>query len=216
MTDTPTIVVAHRAGNSREALRDSEAVGVDMVEADVHLFRGALEVRHAKTIGPLPILWEKWHLVRPFSPRPRLEELLETAAPTTHWLLDLKGPDPRLSRLVRDRMSRLGRPYSVCARNWWLLRAFRRDPLARTIRSVAGPAQLRRLRRRGGHGGISIDHRLLDAAAITWLTARFSPVLAWGVTTRERLDALHRAGVRGFILEAPDLIRHAGEMRPRS
>ena len=31
-----------------------------LVEADVRLWRGRLEVRHLKTVGPVPILWDKW------------------------------------------------------------------------------------------------------------------------------------------------------------
>ena len=62
---TPSgVVIAHRAGNSLERLAGAGAVA-DVVEADVHLFRGRLEVRHAKTLGPFPRLWERWYLLEP-------------------------------------------------------------------------------------------------------------------------------------------------------
>jgi hypothetical protein len=39
-------VVAHGSGNSLAALRSARLLGVTAVEADIHLFRGRLEVRH--------------------------------------------------------------------------------------------------------------------------------------------------------------------------
>ena len=93
------VVIAHRAGNSLERLAGAGAVA-DVVEADVHLFRGRLEVRHAKTLGPFPRLWERWYLLEPDAPRLLLEEVLAAAHPGIALMLDLKGPDPRLPRAV--------------------------------------------------------------------------------------------------------------------
>ncbi len=58
----PALVIAHRAANSAAALA-AVGPGVDVVEADVHLFRGRLEVRHAKTLWPSSVLWERWYLL---------------------------------------------------------------------------------------------------------------------------------------------------------
>ena len=55
-------VVAHRAGNDLGTLRRAEALAIPLVEADVHLRRGRIEVRHLKTLGPLPVLWDRWRL----------------------------------------------------------------------------------------------------------------------------------------------------------
>ena len=74
-----TFVVAHRAGNELARLRDAEQLGVALVEADVRLWRGRLEVRHLKTVGPLPILWDTWRLANPFAPRLELRDLLAAA-----------------------------------------------------------------------------------------------------------------------------------------
>ena len=54
------LAVAHRAGNSLSGLQRARELGVDVVEADVHLRRGRLEIRHLKTLGPLPWLWDRW------------------------------------------------------------------------------------------------------------------------------------------------------------
>src|ERR1043165_2169704 len=98
--DAVPFVVAHRAGNDLELLRRAEAVRPGLIEADVHLFRGRLEVRHLKTLGPLPILWDRWYLASPRTPRLQLGELLAGAGPETALMLDLKGRDARLAELV--------------------------------------------------------------------------------------------------------------------
>src|SRR6188508_3273249 len=90
-------IVAHRAGNDLARLRRAERVRPGLVEADVHLFRGRLEVRHLKTLGPLGVLWDRWYLAPPGTPRLELHELL--AATDTALMLDLKGGG-RLGRRV--------------------------------------------------------------------------------------------------------------------
>ena len=52
------LAIAHRAGNSLTELRQAAALGVDAIECNVHE-RGRLEVRHLKTAGPLPFLWDR-------------------------------------------------------------------------------------------------------------------------------------------------------------
>src|SRR3954470_21371543 len=99
MAETP-FLVAHRAGNDLALLRRAERVRARLIEADVHLRRGRLEVRHLKTLGPLPVLWDRWYLASPRTPRLELQELLASAAPDTALMLDLKGRDPELSRRV--------------------------------------------------------------------------------------------------------------------
>ena len=96
----PGILVAHRAANTPATLRAAQGA-VDAVEADVHLFRGRLEVRHAKTVGPVPLLWERWYLLPRDTPRPLLGDLLAAAESLdTALMLDLKGPDPRMAGAV--------------------------------------------------------------------------------------------------------------------
>lgn len=175
-----------------------------MVELDVHLFRGRLEVRHAKTIGPVAILWERWHPVRPFAPRLRLADVLGAARPTTHLLLDLKGPWPGLGRRTRDVMRATcpERRYTVCARNWLVLRPFRDEPNANVVRSAGGRFAVRALMRGGAPMyGVSVDQRFVTHRVAARLHARAERVFAWGVTSRERLRELQNFGVDGFILD---------------
>ena len=205
------LAIAHRAGNSLSRLRTTEGLGVDIIEADLHLFHGEVEVRHEKTIGPIPIFWERWRLIRPLTPRMRLQDLLTAVAPSTHLMLDLKGPSPRLSRLTLEAMQRsfAGRHYTVCARNWMLLRPFEGLPGVRVIRSIGGLIQLQCLLhgRRRSFDGVSIDQRLLTAEVARELSSRADLLLTWDVTTDERVRELSALGVNGFILEDPALLR---------
>ena len=57
------LAIAHRAGNSLAGLREANRLGADVIECDVHAYRGRLEVRHLKTAGPLPFLWDRWEPV---------------------------------------------------------------------------------------------------------------------------------------------------------
>ena len=88
----PVLTIAHRAGNSLSGLHAANELGVDVIEADIHHYRGRLEVRHLKTAGPLPFLWDKGELVRGSAPRLGLHELLEADEHGTLFMLDIKGP----------------------------------------------------------------------------------------------------------------------------
>jgi len=113
MTASP-FLVAHRAGNDLALLRRAESVSPRLIEADVHLWRGRLEVRHLKTLGPLPVLWDRWYLAPLGTPRLDLATLLASAHRDTALMLDLKGRDPQLARRVAAQITR---PVSVCSRH---------------------------------------------------------------------------------------------------
>ena len=200
-----TFVVAHRAGNDLARLRDAEQLGVDLVEADVRLWRGRLEVRHLKTVGPLPILWDKWRLANPFAPRLELRDLLAEARPETQLLLDLKGRNQRLAELVRDALPS-DRPVTVCARSRRLLAPLAGLAQVRLFQSVGSRRQLRRLLRRQ-HGpvldGVSIHERLLDERVVADLRRRGSIVISWPVNSLQRGRELTRLGIHGLISDDP-------------
>src|SRR5688572_32073782 len=116
-------VVAHRAGNDLDRLRSAAALGLPLAEADVHLHRGRLEVRHLKTAGPLPVLWDRWKLASARAPRLELETLLSAGAGGPELMLDLKGHDRQLpGRLLRAlALTEPGRRVTVCSQDWSLL-----------------------------------------------------------------------------------------------
>ena len=204
-------LVAHRAGNHLERLRAAEAEHRGaVVEADVNLFRGRLEIRHMKTLGPLPVLWDRWELASPRRPRLLLSELLAAAAPTTELMLDLKGKNPRLAeRVVETLHPYLGtRRLTICTRTWPLLEAFEGLPVRR-IHSVGTARQLRMLLERAGGArldGVSIHERLLDLTAVTELRRVAGVVMTWPVNDLARATELVRLGVDGLISDRPGAI----------
>lgn len=194
-------LIAHRAGNDLARLREAEDCGVKLVEADVRLWRNRLEVRHLKTIGPIPILWDRWELANPLRPRLTLGALLRAIGPDTEPLLDLKGADPRLATLVLTELD-ARRRVSVCARSWQLLEPFRSRPDVRVVYSVGTPRELRRLLSRFRDReieGISIHERLLDATTVAELRRCSELVMSWPVNTLQRARELVALGVDGLI-----------------
>ena len=190
---TPPFLVAHRAGNDLARLRRAETLGIPVIEADVHLFAGRLEVRHLKTVGPLPILWDRWALAPPWTPRLLLRRLLAASTPATHLMLDLKGRDLAVAQQVARALDDEGaaRPITICAREWRLLAAFadRRD--VRCVHSVGNARQMRRLLREEAPYGVSIHRRLLDASVVRELKARARVVMSF----RQLPESPDRMGV---------------------
>jgi glycerophosphoryl diester phosphodiesterase len=202
-------IVAHRAGNDLARLRSAEELGPRLVECDVHLHRGRLEVRHLKTLGPL--LWDRWYLASPRTPRLELSVLLAHVGPETELMLDLKGRKARLSRRVAAELARHGRPgpVTVCSRSWRLLEPFYDHPHVRVVHSVGSRRQLRALRSRfrGRRlAGVSIHQRLLDARTVAELKELAEMIVTWPVATVEEARRLAAWGVDGVITERAEAL----------
>jgi glycerophosphoryl diester phosphodiesterase len=207
----PGLVIAHRAANDLSALRRA-AAHADIVEADVHLYRGRLEVRHAKTLGPLPVLWERWYLLDRDTPRLLLGTVLAAATSDVGLMLDLKGPDPRLPRaILRAAADWLAaRPLVVSSRVWRTIERTRGTPGVNTLHSVGSPRQLRALLRRYGPGaleGVSVKRPLLTPGVASALRERAPQVWTWPVDDPADARALASWGVTGFISDAPERLR---------
>jgi glycerophosphoryl diester phosphodiesterase len=191
-------VVAHRAGNDLTLLRRAHALGLELIEADVHRFRGRLEVRHLKTLGPFGVLWDRWYLAPPGTPRLELHELL--AATDAPLMLDLKG-----GRRLGERVAALtDPPVTVCSRRWRALEPFAGRPGVRVVHSVGSRRQLRALRRRFADrrlAGVSIHRRLLDRATVADLRRRAELIVSWPVASAEQARELWEWGVDGVITE---------------
>ena len=206
------LAVAHRAGNSAAGLRAALASGVDLVEADVHLYRGALEVRHPRTIGP-HLLWdpEGGFRRRRDLAVPDLGAILAIAGDDPRLLLDLKGRSFGVAARVAEtlRVHRPGVPVAVCTKEWHMLDAFARYPNVRRLLSAANTRQLTALRTRlrsERADGVSIRLRLLTERIVTELRAATDLVLAWPVDTRESLTRAERIGVTGVISKSLPLL----------
>ena len=231
MSGGPILAIAHRAGNSLASLRAALDAGVDLVEADVHLFRQALEVRHCKAIGR-HLFWERWcdlDLRRRVA-LPELADVLAVAAGDPRLMLDLKGPALGVAPQVAAALRRLapGVPVTICTKQWRMLDAFEADTHVRRVFSASDPLQLARLRARirscpggaqpepgsggGAHPqrrtafGVSIRLALLTPPVVAELLRRTSVVMAWPVDTEADFDRARRLGVTGVISKNLDLL----------
>ncbi|MEJ3746248.1 glycerophosphodiester phosphodiesterase [Actinomycetes bacterium KLBMP 9797] len=204
------LAIAHRAGNDLTGLRAALDAGVDLVEADVHLFRGALEIRHRKILGP-GLLWDKWELVRRRSVvLPELDDVLAAAGGDPRLMLDLKGPAAALAPRVADalRVRAPGAPVTVCTKHWGMLDAF--APPVRRVLSASNRVMLRRLRarvRRQPEYGVSVRLGLLTPAVVAELHRSVEVVMAWPVDTPAALDYARRVGVTAAISKNLPLLR---------
>jgi glycerophosphoryl diester phosphodiesterase len=217
MADQPLLAVAHRAGNNVADLRAALDAGVDLVEADIHLFRGALEVRHRKAIGR-HLFWEKWWEVnwRHDVILPELDDVLahvrEVVNGDPRLMLDLKGPAlavaPQVAALLREAAP--GMPVSVCTKQWRMLDAFDADPHVRKILSASNSLQLSRLRARlrsRRAAGVSIRRQLLTPPVAEELRRGADVVMVWPVDTEAALDHARWLGVTGVISKNLAMLR---------
>ena len=196
--------VAHRAGNDLGRLEVALEGGADLVEADVHLHRGRLEVRHTKSMGPLPWLWDKWYVVRADEPRLQLHTLAEALPSDRRLMLDLKGWHPWLGRRVAAEMAVAapGVPYVVCSRHWRMLDAFAELEHVDVVHSVRSRAELARLTKRLSRRptwGVAVHRELLPRMDIEELLRTVPALLTWPVNTPDVLDEVVGHGVTHVI-----------------
>jgi glycerophosphoryl diester phosphodiesterase len=213
-----TLLLAHRAGNDLERLRLAESAGADVVEADVHLHRGRLELRHVKRLRPLPLCFDRWYVTPAPARSLLLEDVLAASRAETRLLLDLKGVDGRLPRGVAAALARAGdeREVTVCSRTWRLLDRLPRDGSVRRVLSAGSERQLARLPRRARDvqaDGVSVHARLLTPGRVRSLADVVPRILAWAVTTIDAVHELAAAGVNGFILDDLAVLRLAAAHR---
>jgi glycerophosphoryl diester phosphodiesterase len=209
-------VVAHRAGNDRARLRAAETRALPVIEADLHLYRTRVDVRHGRRLGRLPVLYDEGRL-RPARAAFTLDELLAESSASTTLLLDLKGSDVRLSERVLDSVEpHLGnREVAVCARAWRLLEPFRHERRVRAVSSVGSRRELRAfLAGPPPHAtGVSIRDTLVDAETVRRLRRRADDVvLCWTVKSPDRAAQLASWGVDGVMMEGTDRLADVQEL----
>lgn len=209
------ISIAHRAGNDLELLRSALEDGVDLVEADIHLFRGRLEVRHHKAIGRW-LLWDAGQLSRRSDTAvPDLAQLIDALDGDHRVMLDLKGIHPWLARRVARTLHELApeTPFTICTQHWWMLRSFEPYPHIRVVYSAGSTRGLRRLLRRLGTSsayGVSVHRRLLTSTTVTRLREATEVVMTWPVDTTECLTHARRLGVGAVISKNPTILESLG------
>jgi glycerophosphoryl diester phosphodiesterase len=203
MTGWP-LAIGHRAGNSLAGLHAANELGVDVIECDVHEHRGRLEVRHLKTAGPLPVLWDRWELASASAPRLGLAELLAADARAATFMLDLKGRRTTAASAVAALLHESGhdRPLLVCGRYWPAVDVL---PVL-SARNRVELARLReRVRRRSVHG-VSVHRSLLDRDVVTSLLNHVEVVMSWPINDLAALESTVALGVNGVISDEPAVL----------
>ncbi len=205
LPDHRPFVVGHRAGNHIPKAERAVRRGVDMLEADVWRYRKQLEVRHLKTLGPLPILWDRWELAPGWTPRLHVDELLDATPDDIPVMFDLKGEDPHLPisivRTMRENFP--DRPIIMCTRFWIQLDRIAREPDITRIYSVGDQKE-----RNGIFGrletleypAVSIHKNLVNPSLMRRFDDVGAVVMAWGATTRDEADLLLSLGVDGLTV----------------
>jgi glycerophosphoryl diester phosphodiesterase len=213
------LAVAHRAGNDLAALREAAQLGADVIEADVHLHRGRLEVRHTKSLGPLPWLWDRWSL-HPVDPgQLLLDQLMATLPAGQTVMLDLKGVGrvgPETLRFLGERS--VEHPIWVCSRWWPSSLAFEELPWARVLLSCRGRTEIARLLRRlrGGSPpyGVSVHLSMLTPALVQQIQSHGTKVLSWPVDDEASLTVARALGIDGAITKDLGIVRELVDARP--
>lgn len=207
----PALAIAHRAGNSLAGLHAANTLGVDVIECDVHQHRGQLEVRHLKTAGPLPFLWDRWELASVLAPRLGLAELLEADRHKTMFMLDLKGRRTSAARAVADLLHESGRdrPVMVCGRNWQAVDVLAELPFVLPVLSARNRLELSRLLervRRSPVHGVSVHRSLLDSRVVAELRTAVEVVMTWPINDLDLLDSTLAIGANGVISDDPAVL----------
>ena len=204
------VTIAHRAGNDLARLDRAKAIGADLVELDVWLHRGRVEVRHAKTVGPLPLLRERWRIKPGWGPRLELDAVIEAAGPDLPLMVDLKSETLALSEAVAATFDRClpAAAYAVTTREWWLLEPFEDREQVCLIPSAAWPHELAELMPALGERfrALSMHITLVEPALMIELAGRGVATYVWSVNTPTDLRRVLGAGAAGVNSDDLDLL----------
>jgi glycerophosphoryl diester phosphodiesterase len=209
------LAIAHRAGNSLAGLHEANALGADVMECDVHAYEGRLEVRHLKTAGPLPFLWDRWELASASAPRLGLAELLEADRRRSRFMLDLKGRRVDTGRAVADLLHQLGHQDEVlvCGRYWPSVERVAELPWVQPVLSARNRAERAAMERRLASRdlpppyGVSLHASLLDRELVSRLRERVEVVMTWPVNDHHVLERVAALGVNAVISDEPAILR---------
>ena len=192
--------------------------GADLIETDIWLHNGRLELRHKQTLGPIPILWEKWSIEPGWKPRYLLRDLLHDVPEDVLIFLDFKGNEMGLGPAVLEELARTApdRVIATCGRNYPQLQVIDDAPNIITFYSVGDDEEwpiARELIRTSSTPALSIREDLATPERIHWMNELGGPVVCWGVDDPDRARELRGLGVDGFTTDNGDLIRLLRERR---
>jgi glycerophosphoryl diester phosphodiesterase len=210
------LAIAHRAGNSLACVQEALRLGADMMEADVWLHGGTLEVRHLHRKGP--IYWERWRVTFGFGKQITLRELLEGTPDEALLFLDLKGEEPDLgpAMLAELRQTAPDRHVAVCGRNYAQLDPMIGVPGVTLFYSVGEQKEWARVwpyLEAMERPALSLKRSLATPDVLKRLKAMDATVVCWDVQTPGQLLALQQIGVDGATTDSAELIRQVVEAR---
>jgi glycerophosphoryl diester phosphodiesterase len=206
------ILIAHRAGNDLEELPRAFAAGVDYAEADVWLYRNRLEVRHDKTAGPLPFLWERWSLKPGWNKRLVLSQVIRAASGQGRLYLDLKGIEKRLPAMVASELKIIGlKDVAFSSPNWWYLDRLKPEfPDAVLFYTLSNLEWLEKFRPRleaREITAVAINSTIVTKDLISELRdAGVQDITTWGIEDREAAQAVLANGVNGITSKNLELL----------
>jgi glycerophosphoryl diester phosphodiesterase len=204
--------IAHRFANTLSGLRLAEEAACEVAEADVWYHRGGLDVRHTKTMGRVPFLWDRWLLEPAWRPRLSLAELVAAANHETILMLDLKGGHRSQSEAViaEMRATAPGKRYMVCSQWWDSLEPFREVDEAFVMHSCGNARMVREVVTRlnwGARHAVAAHRKLLSKEAVAKLHEHADAVVSWPINTRPAFDEVQAYGVDGITSDSLDLLQ---------
>lgn len=217
MNDAP-LLVAHRAGNDPDAVAPALAAGAEIIEIDVHLYRGRLEVRHPRRLGPM--LWDR-HGVRVArdSAIPVLADVLANLPAGSRPMLDLKQGPTALAGAAVDACRDHGfSEVIVASRRWDLIDRVAGGDGVTAVYSAAGRRELARLLARPAGSfprTLCVRRDLLDAAAVRGILATAAQVMTWPVDADADAADLAKWGVGALICDDLALVARLAGGGPR-
>lgn len=208
---------AHRAGNSRKLAISAIEAGADLLETDIWLHKGRLEIRHKHRLGSLPILWEKWSIALDFR-RYTLRDLLHDVPDTTVLFLDFKGWDMDLGPAVLNELNATApdRVVATCGRNYPQLQTIADNPNILTFYSVGTEAEwpvAQPLIEASSHPALSLIASMATPERIDWMNSIGGTVVCWDVKSIEQMEYLRNLGVDGFTTDNTGLLGHIRDIR---
>lgn len=208
------LLVAHRGGNTRKALRAALAARVDWLEIDVWWHHGRIVARHDPALWRLPVTYNRWRVglmpLRPIT----LDELLDAVAGTpTRLLLDLKGNTAALPVALAEGLRRRGAldRAALCGQEWGPLDIARDIEPGLSVMFSLGQeahyaAYMHRMESGTAPPRISIRHTLLTPERVAELHRRGVHIFSWTVNDPTRARELVAWGVDGIISDSLRLL----------
>ncbi len=205
LPDHRPLIVAHRTGNSVKTAALAIRRGADMLEADIWRYQRRLEIRHLKTMGPVPLLWDRWMLAPGWTRRLELDDLLDATPVNTRMMLDLKGHDPMLAPAIvmsiRERQPE--RAIIMCTRYWGHLDRVKDDANVYRIYSIGSEQERATVWSRlesMEHPAVSIHRELMTPSIARRFADLGVTVLVWSVNTRDEARLMLDLGADGLTV----------------